>query len=254
MIPWLSNLMAITNFVEFCLDASNVAIRATGGIAMILLWGTLFTFLRSVRKLSALVNMLIQIMNDMLMFILVVLVLLISFAGGLYCLHGHIVPEEERAGYIEATRRSMEDVNWQRRAGEGGGGDSDGSDSTDPNGPSSNVFLGASDSIGRAFVMSVLLAFEVDELRSPLESGGGGALTNLSYLFFFGLVMLVSVVGMNALIAIMNNSFTRVAEREHAVRDKEVASVMLDKLRNFNKKKKYRWQKQRRWVHVLSPR
>lgn len=58
----------------------------------------------------------------------------------------------------------------------------------------------------------------------------------------------------NALIAIMNNTFTRVAESEHPVRDKEVASVMLDRLRNLQKQTRARWQKQRRWVHVLSPR
>lgn len=223
VIPWLSNLVAITNFAVFMADYSITTVRSSAGVAMLLLWGTMFTFMRTVRKLSALVNMLLEIMYDMTMFMVVMCVLVVSFAGALYCLHGKILPQTERpAGFM------------------------------DPDGTSENHFRWATDSILRSFVMSILGSFSEAHLVSPLGPSAG-TLTTLSYVFFFGLAILVYVVGMNALIAIMGDSYARVSESEYPVRDKEVASVMLDKLRNLSSATKARWMRQRRWVHVLSP-
>ncbi len=53
-------------------------------------------------------------MGDMLLFSVVVLVLLLSFAGGLYCLHGKIIPESERPGALSLDRRAS-DEEWELR-------------------------------------------------------------------------------------------------------------------------------------------
>lgn len=100
-----------------------------------------------------LVTMLIQIGMDMSSFVFVMMVLIISFSAGFFCLHGRI---------------------------------------TDP-GPSAYQYLGHT--LTRTFLMSVLGDFDVTELQSPIEETSA-ALSNISYVFFFLLVMGVGVVGM----------------------------------------------------------
>lgn len=72
--------------------------------------------------------------------------------------------------------------------------------------------------------------------------------------FFFFLVMLVSVVGMNALIAIMGNTFAEVTDREQAVQYKEILGVVCERVRLFSDKDEHAFASRNRWIHVLSPR
>eukprot|EP00961_Rhodomonas_salina_P152851 2057058-Rhodomonas_salina.3 len=119
------------------------------------------------------------------------------------------------------------------------------------------------DAVARTFLMSILGDFDVDSLRNRLDvkvenDGGprGGLLTNISFLFFFTLVLLVSVVALNALIALMSSTYGRVEQSAQAVTYKAVLTITFDKLRfrYFT-----RWIQQQtferitRWTHVLSP-
>ncbi len=73
------------------------------------------------------------------------------------------------------------------------------------------------------------MAALVSQLRDVDREG----LSYISYFLFFVLAILVSVVGMNALIAIMGDTYARVADPslEQAVLDKEIGSVLVDRLR-----------------------
>ncbi len=74
--------MGIITFLLLVNDADKVRIRSVAAFSMIFLWFNVFNYLRAYRKGSALVKMLIEIMIDMGYFVCVVLVLLLSFAGG----------------------------------------------------------------------------------------------------------------------------------------------------------------------------
>eukprot|EP00961_Rhodomonas_salina_P117686 1583855-Rhodomonas_salina.1 len=174
-------------------------------------------------------------MKDMLYFVGVVLILICAFAGGFYALHGKLDPEEIG---LENENACIDE-------------------------PDNNEFLEVGDAIARTFLMSILGDFDVDALRNRLDvkkenDGGtrGGLLTNISFLFFFTLVLLISVVALNALIALMGSTYGRVEQSSQAVTYKAVLTITYDKLRfrYFTRWiNRQTFERITRWTHVLSP-
>eukprot|EP00961_Rhodomonas_salina_P152852 2057058-Rhodomonas_salina.4 len=89
LIPIVGNSLGIVTYFLVVGSPKDKAgserdefIRVLAAFAMIFLWLNLFNYLRAYRKGSALVQMLLQIMVDMLYFVGVVLVLICGFAGG----------------------------------------------------------------------------------------------------------------------------------------------------------------------------
>lgn len=217
-LPPIAHSLAVTSFILLLCDAGSTAVRGVASIALVLFWFNNLNYLRAIRKLSSLVSMLVEIMKDMAYFSIVMAILILSFSAGFFCLHGKL-------HILDTVDGSF----------------------------ASNVFRELGDTVTHTFLMSVLCSFDVTELSNPLEPSHNGALSNISFVFFFLLVMLVSVVGMNALIAIMGNTFAQVTDREQAVQYKMIATVLVERLRLGSPEDQRAFSMRNRWIHVLSP-
>jgi hypothetical protein len=90
MLPWFSHTLAIMSYIFVITRAGMTAIRGTTAMAAVMLFLTIFVYVRSYRPMSSLVGMLIEIWKDMILFCVVVLILIVSFAVGFYSLHGRV--------------------------------------------------------------------------------------------------------------------------------------------------------------------
>jgi len=125
--------------------------------------------------------------------------------------------------------------------------------------PDPNEFLNFQDAIARTFMIGIMGDFDVDALRNPLDrrdtDNGTGLLTNISFAFFFVLVLLIPVVALNALIALMGSTFGRVEQTETIVMYKEMLANAYDKwqFRIFTGQIKLEaFRKDHRWLHRLA--
>lgn len=195
---------------------------------MVILWLDLFNYLRAYHKGTALVELLVEIMIDMIYFVGVTAVLIFAFAFGFFALHGNLTPATlygEEAGWTEEQTAYAE---------------------------SNFRFSKLEQCIARTFTFAVLGSFDIDSFRSPVDMDSQGLLTNLSSAFFLLAAFLITIVALNALIAIMGNTYNRVAAQEKAVVYKEIASVLQDKVRLYVQDKEH-FKVFTRWTHVLSP-
>ena len=79
--------------LAFDLLSIDLFLRPLASFALIVLWIKLFYFMRVFESTSQLIRMIIEIVNDMKNFLIVLLIGIIAFTGGLYIMQQSI-PED----------------------------------------------------------------------------------------------------------------------------------------------------------------
>jgi WD40 repeat protein len=105
----------------------------------------------------------------------------------------------------------------------------------------------ASGSLLWAFTAGILLDFDVDTLRRNSVN------SQLAITIFVSQMALISLVSLNALIAFMGDSYSRVAKTQVAERMRERAALVCESLMLMGAEKRHEIEEQNAWTHVLVP-
>jgi hypothetical protein len=99
-----------------------------------------------------------------------------------------------------------------------------------------------------------LMPFETqapNELEECFQ--GGSTISSTAHMLFWYLVFLLPILSLNALIAIMNNSFQNVSRRHQQQHYKEWAQIIGDVIRQWPQRKRTEWEQRFYWIHMLKP-
>ena len=186
VLQTLSLSLELASFAMFVSESDPVATRLVTTYAVIFLWINLLYFTKAIRQISFLLQILVTIVSDMIPFLCILAVFVMAIALALQVLVGKMLdPENPDSGEVVFASFGAP-LDLVLRMAEG------------------RQDMGG----------SVLEMLTKDGIQSNAEGAVLSAISCTIYLCFYFLFFFITIIALNALIALMGSSYEKVMEKK----------------------------------------